>query len=99
MLMAASISSIIFLAPVVLFSYSHYPLLSSNMDGYTLSLALTIMDNVSGVFKVYKYAANFIVYSLAARRFRMELVMLLTCGRCFRGATRSSIQTNQRQKN
>ncbi|CAL1537088.1 unnamed protein product [Lymnaea stagnalis] len=97
MLTAASITSIVFLAPEIFNRYSVGPLLTLEgvIDGHTLRRALAALSNVCSCFKVYKYAANFIVYSLAAQKFRMGIVRLLTCDKYGGGVKRGGKLTKK----
>nr|KAI8730263.1 growth hormone secretagogue receptor type 1-like [Biomphalaria glabrata] len=75
MLMASSICFILCIMPGIIYQYCHL-LIERDDNGIRARL---IMMNTFAVFEVYNSAANFVVYSIAAQKFRSEILHLLTC--------------------
>ncbi|XP_059139452.1 growth hormone secretagogue receptor type 1-like [Physella acuta] len=85
MLMAASIWLIICVSPDTVYRYVDYALVWTGIEPGTMPHNIVrikyFLDVTCGVLKVYNHAANFILYVVAARKFRTELIKMVTCNR------------------
>ncbi|CAL1530786.1 unnamed protein product [Lymnaea stagnalis] len=77
MLLADSIWLFLCVTPDLCYRYSDQFLGREEDD----NVARLIMMNVFGVLRMYNSAVNFILYIIAAKKFRTELIKLVTCNR------------------